>query len=214
MMDSGHLVPDDLMIELISDRLGEPDAAEGFVLDGFPRTMAQADALDAMLRGDRPRAGHRLRAPARRRVGRASACCGAPSRRAEPTTRPTRSRSGSRPTTRRRSRSSATTACKGHLVGIHADRTINEVFAEIQDALEQVARVIIRKSSAELERMARAGRLVSETHQLLAEHIRAGRDDRRARPHRRRLHRVARRRTRPSRATAATRPRSARRRTT
>ena len=37
------------MIVLIRERLAEPDAAEGFVLDGFPRTMAQADALDAML---------------------------------------------------------------------------------------------------------------------------------------------------------------------
>ncbi len=37
------------MIELIRDRLSQPDAAEGFILDGFPRTMAQADALDTML---------------------------------------------------------------------------------------------------------------------------------------------------------------------
>jgi adenylate kinase len=47
--DSGGLVPDELMIELIRDRLGEEDAQNGFVLDGFPRTMRQAEALDEML---------------------------------------------------------------------------------------------------------------------------------------------------------------------
>jgi adenylate kinase len=49
ILEAGDLVPDDLMIELIRDRLDEPDAAEGFVLDGFPRTLVQAEALDAML---------------------------------------------------------------------------------------------------------------------------------------------------------------------
>ena len=47
--DQGELVPDDLIIALIEERLGADDAACGFVLDGFPRTLAQADALDAML---------------------------------------------------------------------------------------------------------------------------------------------------------------------
>ena len=49
ILEAGHLVDDELMIELIRARLDEPDAAEGFVLDGFPRTLAQAEALDAML---------------------------------------------------------------------------------------------------------------------------------------------------------------------
>ena len=49
--DAGDLVPDDLMIELIRERLGVPDTAEGFILDGFPRTVAQAEALDRMLDG-------------------------------------------------------------------------------------------------------------------------------------------------------------------
>jgi adenylate kinase len=47
--DSGGLVPDDIMIELIRERLTADDAAEGFVLDGFPRTAVQAEALDEML---------------------------------------------------------------------------------------------------------------------------------------------------------------------
>src|SRR3954454_6386397 len=49
ILESGQLVPDELMILLIRERIVEPDAAQGFILDGFPRTMAQADALDAML---------------------------------------------------------------------------------------------------------------------------------------------------------------------
>lgn len=49
-MDAGELVPDDVMIALVRERTGEKDASSGFVLDGFPRTVPQADALEAMLR--------------------------------------------------------------------------------------------------------------------------------------------------------------------
>ena len=48
-LDSGSLVPDELTIGLIRERLQKPDTARGFVLDGFPRNMAQAHALDSML---------------------------------------------------------------------------------------------------------------------------------------------------------------------
>ncbi len=49
IMEAGNLVPDDLMIKLISQRIGREDCASGFILDGFPRTTAQAEALDEML---------------------------------------------------------------------------------------------------------------------------------------------------------------------
>ena len=49
IMDAGHLVPDDLMIAMISDRIDQADCANGFILDGFPRTTPQAEALDRVL---------------------------------------------------------------------------------------------------------------------------------------------------------------------
>ena len=52
VMESGDLVPDDLMIALIRERIAAPDAADGFVLDGFPRTVDQALALERILKGN------------------------------------------------------------------------------------------------------------------------------------------------------------------
>src|SRR5919106_6550048 len=49
IVEAGQLVPDHLMVELIRDRLARDDTAEGFVLEGFPRTPAQAEALDGVL---------------------------------------------------------------------------------------------------------------------------------------------------------------------
>jgi adenylate kinase len=48
-MDQGTLVPDDLVVKLIEERLADPDAKKGFILDGFPRTLAQAETLREML---------------------------------------------------------------------------------------------------------------------------------------------------------------------
>ena len=49
IMDAGQLMPDALMIKMIGERIGAPDCAKGFILDGFPRTVPQAEGLDAML---------------------------------------------------------------------------------------------------------------------------------------------------------------------
>lgn len=50
VMDAGRLVSDDIMINLISERIDQKDCANGFILDGFPRTIAQAEALDKLLK--------------------------------------------------------------------------------------------------------------------------------------------------------------------
>jgi len=52
IMEAGELVSDDLMISLIQDRLAKPDASRGFILDGFPRTVQQALALEELLSGN------------------------------------------------------------------------------------------------------------------------------------------------------------------
>ncbi len=52
LIDHGRLVPDQRVVELVRERLSQPDTQAGFLLDGFPRTVAQAEALDHLLRGD------------------------------------------------------------------------------------------------------------------------------------------------------------------
>ncbi|WP_018699144.1 adenylate kinase [Amorphus coralli] len=49
LMDAGELVPDEVVVQIVSERLDEPDCGNGFILDGFPRTVPQAEALDALL---------------------------------------------------------------------------------------------------------------------------------------------------------------------
>ena len=49
VMEAGKLMPDDIMVQIISGRISDPDCANGFILDGFPRTTVQAEALDRML---------------------------------------------------------------------------------------------------------------------------------------------------------------------
>jgi adenylate kinase len=50
LVEAGNLMPDDVMVALVSDRIDQPDCASGFILDGFPRTIVQAEALDVLLR--------------------------------------------------------------------------------------------------------------------------------------------------------------------
>jgi adenylate kinase len=138
IVDSGQLVSDDLMIELIRERLDEPDTADGFILDGFPRTMAQAAALDAMLReiGRDIDITFELQVPdgvsverllkRSREEGRADDTPEVIAERLETYHRETE------PLVEHY-------RARGNLVGIHGVGTVNEVFAEIQDALEQVA---------------------------------------------------------------------------
>ena len=52
LMEKGGLVPDDLLIDMMEERLDKPDAARGYILDGFPRTLRQAEGFEYMKRGD------------------------------------------------------------------------------------------------------------------------------------------------------------------
>ena len=136
--DAGDLVPDDLMIELIRERLSAADTSDGFILDGFPRNVAQAEALDRMLEEiDRELltvlyfqvpdelAVERLHVRALQE-GRTD---DTPEiirhrlevfhKKTEPVVEYYRS--------------------KGILVGIHAERPIDAVFAEVQEVLETAA---------------------------------------------------------------------------
>ena len=61
IMEAGELVPDDVIIDMIAERIGAPNGGQGFILDGFPRTQAQAEALDRMLAEKGLRLDHVIR---------------------------------------------------------------------------------------------------------------------------------------------------------
>jgi adenylate kinase len=135
--DRGDLVSDDLMIELIRTRLAQPDTEGGFILDGFPRTTVQAEALDVMFNeiGRSFSVVFALQIPdgvaferLRKRAeieGRADDTDEAIRRRLENYHRETEPLI-------------EYYRVRGNLVPIHGNRSENEVFAEIQQALEQV----------------------------------------------------------------------------
>ena len=136
--DSGQLVPDDLMIALIREELESPDAQNGFVLDGFPRTMPQAEALDAMLAeiGRPLSVVFELQIPDGICIERLTKRAGEEHRVDDtPDVISRRLRIYHEETEPLVEHYRA----QGIVVGIHADGTVNEVFAEIQRALEQVA---------------------------------------------------------------------------
>jgi adenylate kinase len=134
----GDLVPDETMIDVIRSRLTQPDTAEGFVLDGFPRTMGQAEALDELLDeiGKPLSIVFELQVPdelARQRLlerleqeNRSDDTPEAIDRRIDLYHRETE------PIV-------AHYRGRGNLVGIHGTGTVDQVFAEIADALEQTA---------------------------------------------------------------------------
>jgi adenylate kinase len=138
ILDRGELVPDELMIDLIRERLEEPDAAEGFVLDGFPRTMPQADALDSMLR----EIERELTVVFALQVSD-EICIERLLKRAREEQRPDDTPEAIRTRLELYHRETEPLIehyrTLGVLIPIHADGTPNEVFAEIQAALEQVA---------------------------------------------------------------------------
>ena len=138
IVERGELVPDELMIGLIRERLDDEDTLEGFILDGFPRTMAQAEALDAMLaeigreldivfelQVDDDVAVERL-AKRADEEGRTDDTPDAIARRLAEYHEKTEPLVGYY-------------RLRGNLVGIHGDNPIDRVFAEIQEALQTVA---------------------------------------------------------------------------
>jgi len=136
IVESGQLVPDDLMIELIRERLAEDDAQSGFILDGFPRTLPQAQALDEML-GDIGRElsivfGFQLddSVGIERMTKRATL---------EHRKDDTPEAIAQRLELYHRETEPLIDyyRAQGNLVGIHADHPVDHVFAEIQEALEQ-----------------------------------------------------------------------------
>ena len=138
LLNSGQLVPDGIMIDLIRDRLARDDTEDGFVLDGFPRTAAQAEALDEMLgQIDRPLGVViEFQLPEQLAVERLL-------RRAEEEGRADDTPEAIRTRLALYTEQTAPLAeyyrSRGILVSVHADRTIEQVFDEIRNVLEQVA---------------------------------------------------------------------------
>ena len=136
--DRGDLVSDELMIELIRSRLAQPDTDSGFILDGFPRTTVQAEALDQMFAG----IGRQFTIVFALQIPDAVAFDRL-HRRAQIEGRPDDTDDAIRRRLENYHRETEPLIeyyrTRGNLVSIHGERSENEVFAEIQRALEQVS---------------------------------------------------------------------------
>jgi adenylate kinase len=138
--DRGDLAPDELMIRLIADRLDRGDTIPGFVLDGFPRTMPQAEALDELLRdlGRDLDIAFEFQVPDRAVLLERLLKRAAEESRSDDTPEAIKRRlevyeQETAPLTE------YYRSTRGNVVGIHADRPVEQVFAEIRQALDQVA---------------------------------------------------------------------------
>ena len=136
ILASGRLVPDELTIGLIRERLGESDTREGFILDGFPRNLAQAEALGELL----GQLGRPLDIVFDFQISD-DVCIDRLLRRAEQEGRVDDTPEVIAERLRIYHEQTAPVIkhylASGKVVGIHADRTIDEVWTEIQQALEQ-----------------------------------------------------------------------------
>ena len=154
IIERGDLVPDEIMIGLIRERLGEPDTAGGFILDGFPRTIPQAEALDAMLAEIGRRIAGRPALRPRRRRGRSDRLLGRAEQEGRTDDNPEviRERIDVYP---REDRTADRVLPRplGAGADIDASGAIDEVYAQVAAVLGDV-RVIIRKSRREIEKMA------------------------------------------------------------
>jgi adenylate kinase len=137
IMKRGDLVPDELTVAMIENRLAQPDAAEGFVLDGFPRNLAQAEALDTMLGG----IGRGLDAILFFAVSDAIGMERALSRaKLEGRVDDTREVIAHRLEIYHRETEPIVEHYRttGKLIPLHADRSIEQVWSQVADALQQV----------------------------------------------------------------------------
>jgi adenylate kinase len=136
--DSGQLVPDDLMIGIIRERLAEDDTEQGFVLDGFPRTLAQAEALEGMLReiGKELTVVFVLQLPEEVAIARMLKRAQIEGRKDD-----TPEAIAKRLELYRRETEPLVEwyRARSNVVTVHAERSIDDVFAEIEQALEQAA---------------------------------------------------------------------------
>jgi adenylate kinase len=138
--DRGELLPDDLIVRMIRDRLDRGDTIPGFILDGFPRNLPQAEALDALLE----ELGRGLDVVFEFQIGDREVLMERIAKRAVDEGRTDDTPDAIRKRLEIYDKNTAPLvehyrATRTNVVGIHADQPIDGVFAEIRAALEQVA---------------------------------------------------------------------------